>query len=104
MATCLLELIESFEAIGLSRSEAIVEATILKKEMDSPSGIYSVIEQYCDCLIEEYTVESSSMDDCVPKMIRHEAHAHPEKPHKQIVAIAFSKCREKHGSSKPKKK
>lgn len=102
MDICLLSLIETFEETGLSRPEAIAEATLLKYQMDNLIDPEAVLDEYCDCLLEEYTIESSSMDDCVPKMIRHEAHAHPEMPHKQIIAIAFSKCRKKHGGGETK--
>ena len=43
------------------------------------------------------TVQAKSFKECIPKMIEHESEAHPEMEHKQIVAIAFEKCREKFG-------
>ena len=46
------------------------------------------------------TIDASSFKDCVPKMIRHLAQAHPDMNHEQVVAVAHEKCRDKFGMSK----
>lgn len=43
------------------------------------------------------TVQSTSVDDCVPKMIAHMRKAHPEMSKEQQEAVGIKKCEEKHG-------
>lgn len=49
------------------------------------------------------TIETTQ-ENCVSKMIAHEKRAHPEMKQDQLVAVAYSKCREKYGEGAfPKK-
>jgi len=70
---------------------------IMGQDHIHPSDLVNVMIDAIIALQGLDTIQAKTMKECVSKMIAHEKRAHPELPQKQIIAIAFSKCRERFG-------
>lgn len=57
------------------------------KEMDSQIVLHKILD----------SIQSSSFEECKPKMIAHEKKSHQEFSAEQAVAVGIQKCKEKHG-------